>query len=553
MQQPDPKSTTSPNLYVAVAVVAVALGLYFRFTGLDGKYFWLDETHSASAAAGYSVEELGELFDGKPRRLVDLQRHLHVRSNDSDAGRPLSATINSLRQLPENAPLYFLMLRIWAEAFGDSPAALRSFSAMLAIVGGLLLMLLCRELNFNRAAVACAVCWWSLSPFLVLYSQEARTYALAAVWIIAANALLLRALRCDMRRYWLGYALVAAAGLYTHMFMGLLLVAHTLFVATFGFVQSSADERRRSFVRFTTAGFSIIVAFLPWLTVVLRYKERGFLAKFLGTDVEVQYLVQSWLEGFAALFVDFGLHGSTTARAANVVISLLIVGGISWSSWYVSRHAPTRTMLFLLTTGTVPPLILIGYDLAFGGQRSETVRFWIFGLTSIGLTFSYAIAKSCEAGSRWAAIFGVVLLAAAAGSCARSAAELTWWNKGGVASQNDNYLVGFEQIRTRLAELAATPRALLVAENGRWTAYELMAMSTISDPRVEWLGVADPETFEPPADRTLYLYHTPRLLDRLAEQGRPAERLEPTWMFYRLGPAAAKQGIGEVENGRRLD
>lgn len=544
MSQPPPFPPSQPTrkLFFVVALVAVALGLYFRFARLDGKYFWLDETHSASAAAGYSVYELDTLFDGTPRRLVDLQTYLRIRStNDTTPGRPLRATIDSLRSLPENAPLYFLTLRLWADVFGDSPTALRAYSAALAVLGGLLLVGLCRELGFDRAASACAVCWWSLSPFLVVYSQEARTYALFAVWTISADLLLLRAMRLQSWPNWLGYILTATAGLYTHMFLGLLLIAQGLFVAMIGLAQSSAEQRRRLYLRFAIAGVCIVVAFLPWFAIVLRNTERGFLTNFLGREVALHYLVQSWVEGLAALFVDFGLHGSTPARAVNVAISLVIVAGVFWSAWYVARNAPARTRLFLLTTGGIPPLILIGCDLAFGGTRSETVRFWLPGLVSIGLTFSYAIAEACESGSRSAAIAGPLLLAAAAGSCLRSAAESTWWHKGGVVSQNNTYMIDHREIQIRLAELAAMPGSLLVVERGRWTIYELMAMSTICDPRVEWLGIADAETFEPPPNRTLYLYHTPRLLERLAERGRPAERLEPTWMFYRVEPTPANR------------
>ena len=529
-----PSSRFRIGLLVAICA-AIALGIYFRFARLDVPFFWLDETHSAAAAAGHAMQEIDGLFDGTPRPLVDVRRFVHVRPSG-----PPTSTIDAIRSMPENTPVYFLALRYWAGMFGDSAAALRSLSAAFAVCGGVLLFLLCRELKFTRTATACTICWWSLSPLLVLYSQEARTYSLLTVWVLAANLMLLRATRLHTRANWLGYVVASIAGLYTHMFFGLLLMAHALFVASLGFSQPAGDERRRLFARFTAAGVAIVVAFVPWVVVILRYEDNAYLAKHLKFGTEWRYLLQSSVEGLGALFVDFGLHGSTPARAADIALAIAAVAGVAWSIRFVRRNAPKRTSLFLLTTGIVPPLVLIASDVVVDAMRSEIIRFWLPGLISLGMTVSYALAAKCDAGSRRAMVVGLVMIIVAIGSCLRGASAPMWWHKGGIVSRLGNCLIDYQEMHDRLAEVAAAPKSLLVIEKNRFASLDLMAISLVADPRIEWLGVADPERFEPPAERVVYLYHAPNVADRLEERGRHVEELKPTAAFRLVHPESAK-------------
>jgi len=221
-------------------------------------------------------------------------------------------------------------------------------------------------------------------------------------------------------------------------------------------------------------------------------------------------------------------------RAANIAISIVVIGGLGWSARYVARHAPPRASLFLLATGFLPPLAFIGCDLIFGGTRSEFIRFWIPSVVSLGMMFGYAVGMKCAEGSRRAIIVGLTLLVAAAGSCARSAAAPTWWNKGASVSRLDFNLSELEMMRAQLAEIAATPRPTLVVALGRFNAYQLLSISRHAAPHVEWIGIDDADDFEPPRDRAIFLYRAPNLLQRLAGRGWTIEGDEPPWEFHRV-------------------
>jgi len=124
-------------------------------------------------------------------------------------------------------PLYFLLLRGWAAAFGHSDLALRGFSLLCDLVTVALIYLLGRRLWSEEVGLAAAAIA-ALSPPLVRYAQEARMYSLTTC-LVAAATCLLTDLRQEEgwaeRRRW-AYWTAMAAALYTHHFAWLAFSGH---------------------------------------------------------------------------------------------------------------------------------------------------------------------------------------------------------------------------------------------------------------------------------------------------------------------------------------
>src|SRR5690606_15494177 len=110
---------------------------------------------------------------------------------------------------PKHPPLFYVLLRIWCGAFGDSVFAMRFLAALISLLAFPALWWLCRELFFedeNRRLIALvALALLALSPFHVLYAQEVREYSIWTVAIFVSCALLLRALRLGERKWWIAY------------------------------------------------------------------------------------------------------------------------------------------------------------------------------------------------------------------------------------------------------------------------------------------------------------------------------------------------------------
>ena len=75
-----------------------------------------------------------------------------------------------------------------------------------------------------------AVVLVSVSPFHVLYSQEARQYSLWTVIILLSSGMLLRALSSRTKFLWILYAVTVALGLYIHSLFALVITAHGVYV-----------------------------------------------------------------------------------------------------------------------------------------------------------------------------------------------------------------------------------------------------------------------------------------------------------------------------------
>ena len=87
---------------------------------------------------------------------------------------------------PQHTPVYFLLQRAWVQAAGNSVAARRALSAIFSLLALALLGLLCQELLGRDAAlVACAL--FAVSPFQLLYAQEAREITLWEAWLLLAS------------------------------------------------------------------------------------------------------------------------------------------------------------------------------------------------------------------------------------------------------------------------------------------------------------------------------------------------------------------------------
>jgi uncharacterized membrane protein len=512
------------------AFAAIALGIWFRFTNLDRKYLWFDEGHSAACVSGRPVQAINAMFDGGIRRLADLQQFLHLRP-----GEPTSTTITALvNGNPENAPLYFVLLRQWAELVGDSTARLRCLSALFSLLCLPLVFWFCLELFDSYATALTAAAWWSLSPFFVLYSQEARTYALFTLTTILAGVLLARAVRIGSRTEWAWYGLALVAGLYTHMMFALLIIAHAVFIVAYGRIGTTITNRRSLYVRFVATAAIAVASFLPWFYVFLSHARHDELSGFLSQRVGPHKLLFAWFDNIGAVFVDFGLMDFPGARVLAVVVAAMVTIAVGYSLWFLVRSTPRRAWMLLVATSLVPLLLVAISDLLFGYSRSEVARYWLPAYVGMGMSVSYWLSTTLAQYSRSAFAVAAILLVAATVSCWRSSQSTCWWNKGGVVAAHDIVVSEDVRLRNALAEIATDPQPLLVVQYTPLRPFDLLAMSTLVDPRIEWIGVLNPDHLQVPTDRDVVVYRSPQLVEHLRRQGKLLTQFENAGNFVRL-------------------
>jgi uncharacterized membrane protein len=446
----------APRFYFALAAL-ICLGVFFRFYHLDKKIFWMDEAASALRIAGYSQADLhAQTQRQKLWTSAELQKFQHIRRDFDlrDALRVLS------KDAPQHTPLFYLLLRLWAGAFGDSVWALRVLPALLSLMVFPALWFLCRELFFDdpkrERIIFVALALMAVSPFHVLYAQEARQYSLMTVLLLASTALLLRALRCGEWRWWLPYAICLALGFYTHLLFALMWLAHAAIVATWFYLQRNntrePSKTKVSLVPLISFGIAAVVAallFVPWAIVLWQGQERAAsTTSWMLDNSRPWYVVKTWVLVWSHLFYDPNQTQQWSGAArdwaglamAARLARIAVCGAILWALGFVWRRAPRRAAAVVLILAVVPFAAMALPDLLASGYRSTIPRYVIAAYIGMQLAVAYwvaALLSVSQTRRRGIFVFGA-FIAMGIGSCALSSQARLWWNK---ASSYDAPLV----------------------------------------------------------------------------------------------------------------
>lgn len=168
-----------------------------------------------------------------------------------------------------NAPLYLLLLHFWIQVLGTDIVMVRILSLIFFLLTLLGLYFLAKQSANSRVAVL-TIALFALSPFIVWYSAEARTYTLLALTVTTSSLFFLQLLRSGGREGKIGYFLATVAGLYTHYFFGLLLASQLLFVVYYLIIISrKATGRWLDLTTILTLCGSFIIKFLLIISAVV--------------------------------------------------------------------------------------------------------------------------------------------------------------------------------------------------------------------------------------------------------------------------------------------
>jgi mannosyltransferase len=269
----------APELWILA--VLIAIGAILRFGTLASQSYWLDEATT--------VHEMHLSFGA-------LLHQVHVNET--------------------TPPLYFVVAWLWAKVFGTTEAGLRSLSALLGTAAIPIAYLCGREL-VSRAAGLVAAALAALSPFMIWYSQEARSYMLFAVLSGLSLLFFARALRDPSHRNMVWWAVTSSGAILTHFFAGFLVAPEGIWLVL--------AIRRRAMLFAAVAVAAVQIAILP-LAIGDTSHPLSWIKAFplsvrikqVPVDLGLGTLYQSSL-------VTDGLLGASAL--ALVVLALLVFGG----------------------------------------------------------------------------------------------------------------------------------------------------------------------------------------------------------------------------------
>lgn len=408
-----------------VAIGLLLLALSFRFIHLDHKVYWFDETFTSLRVAGYTETEVVQHL--RQSSIVPLSELQHFQQFNPD--RTLTDTLHSLAaEDPQHPPLYYILARFWMQIFGSSVLAMRALPATLSLMALPAAYWLGWELFVATSALKTTTAAWvataliAVSPFQVLYAQEAREYSLWGALILLSTAALLRALRLSTLRAWGLYAALLAASFYCFLLSGLVAVAHVLYVAI-------VSRWRRQVVLWEWAAtLTATGVFLPWLAVVAwQAAQVERVTKWTTSQRSIANLGAHWLSMLGHIFYD------TDERWPELGIHLLLLGLAVYALFHLCRQTPRCVWLMIVLLVALPILVMLLPDLLLGGSRSVTARYLLPLWLGIQFAVAYLLAYQLEqaAGKQqlfWRSLTAIVLTLGIV-SFAVGLPAKTWWSK----------------------------------------------------------------------------------------------------------------------------
>ncbi len=296
-------------------------------------------------------------------------------------------------------PLYYLLLKGWAELFGVSEAALRGFSAVFMIGAVAVTFVLVRHLLGSLAARA-GLITATIGAFIVRYGMEMRMYGLAAFIGATATYLFVRLIDHSLRRaWWIVYAILITALIYTHYFASLLVVVHGLYLLLELRRQNPRTKwskllKSRPVIYWVLSGLGAAVLFLPWLPKFLDQ------ASVVNNGFWIEPV--NFLTPFQTLSTMLMLRPlEEIPLVAQLLLGVLLVWFV-WATFRVlqrAKAAQRNALILMIGYVVVPALILAAVSLGPSASVYYTRYFSLFApvfYATIGAICYLALSKKAQ-------------------------------------------------------------------------------------------------------------------------------------------------------------
>jgi uncharacterized membrane protein len=431
-----------------LVVIVLIFGILFRFVNLGKKVYWIEETATSVRISGYSWAEMDKALGTYTRvpeiGIEDLQKYQRPNPQKS-----FMDTIKGLAsEEPQLPPLYFLLVRLWVQWFGNTVAVIRSMSALISLLAFPCMYWLCLELFESSLVGWIAIALLAVSPFHLIFAQEARPYSIWTVATLLSSAVLLRAMRLKTKGSWGMYAATIPLGLYSHAFFGLVAIAHGIYV-----VALEGFRITKTVIAYLIASIIGFIFFLPWvLTIINNFSQVAFTTSWgqkkswalwgLGSQLT---LLAKWARNISAAFLDadqdqkvisLGFENGL-AYLIQLSVVLILLSLVVYSIYFIYRNAPRRVWLFILPLMGVTALFLTLPDLISGTTRSTVPRYSVPCYIGIQLAVAYLLASKIAPVSTqiwqqklWRLILVALISCGVLSGIVISQAE-SWWTKYG--------------------------------------------------------------------------------------------------------------------------
>lgn len=290
--------------------------------------------------------------------------------------------------LDVHPPAYYVALRLWSMAFGDTLLALRSFSIFFGLATAYATFRFVADVMHKERAAYIAFLAVALNPFQIQYATEARMYTFGACLAVAATYALCRGLAATGKRQWqwmLGFGALSALAALTHYYLLFTVAALSAYaLASFWYMHRST---LRGYGTLAAAYGVIIASFLPWMSWFLyQFKQVG--AGYWIPPLDRWSIPTTLWQLTTGMELD--IH-KTTSKIAVIAVTLIIIGSISW---FIARASVLHKYAMLLLAAA-PFLGALAFAVLarLKGQDSSVylVRYFLYASPFLLILLSLAL------------------------------------------------------------------------------------------------------------------------------------------------------------------
>jgi uncharacterized membrane protein len=415
-----------PKGWRFIIILLLILGILFRFVNIDHKIYWIDEVYTSLRISGYTEKEFIQKV-GKGQALTQKELHLYQKINSK---KTIFDTVNGLAvEEPQMTPLYFILIRFWAQLLGDSIAIVRSFSALINLLSIPLVYWLCVELFESSLVGWVALGLFSVSPLQIVYAQEARPYSLFVAAILLSHIALLRSLGLKTQKSYGFYALTVVLGLYSHLLFAFVALGHGIYILLIEKLRWTPTVKN-----YIGASAIAVLGFAPWIFVLIRYGKSA-IDKLSWQSFKLSPLdsLKHLIINMDRIFFDVGLYTNYSKTYLIIFLPTLLITIILsvYALYFLMKQVPLKFSYFLLISIFLFPTITTLYDLLKGGSRSSVTRYYLPSMIGIELAVAYLITTQITERQRKKLGQGIFIVMTSLGviSGVIMTQNSTWWNK----------------------------------------------------------------------------------------------------------------------------
>ena len=265
----------------------------------------------------------------------------HARQSLADIAQEISHNVHP--------PLFFWLLHGWLGGSGDSEFGLRMFSVYLGTLTVAATYLLGRTVAGKKVGLLAAF-FLTLSRFHIIWSQEIRFYALAALLAVLAAWMAIRVWERGRPIDYALYILFVTAGLYSlYLFFPVPVAINIAWLWVFW----RSERRWRELIRWGAAQLTILALLAVWML----YALSGFLTNSSATPISMADFLKIY---WTVLVMGIPLRVEQYAQY-TIPVLLIFVAGLAALIWQARRDWRMARNITLFLAGLLIPIAVVFY------------------------------------------------------------------------------------------------------------------------------------------------------------------------------------------------